>query len=78
MSLLILGLVLFLGPHSLRVFAEGWRRRQVARLGENTWKGIYSVVSVIGFVLIIYGYGLARTYPSAFSRGARSSGVEAN
>jgi uncharacterized membrane protein len=63
MTLLILGLILFLGPHSVRVFAEGWRSAQIARRGEKAWKGIYSVVSVVGFVLIIYGYGLARADP---------------
>lgn len=63
MSLLILGLILFLGPHLLRVFADGWRSAQIARLGANSFKAIYSVISVIGFVLIIYGYGLARADP---------------
>lgn len=63
MVLLILGLALFFGPHSVRIFADGWRTAQIARLGDNAWKGVYSVVSVIGFVLIIYGYGLARADP---------------
>lgn len=60
MTLLVLGLVLFLGAHSVRVFAETWRTRMVARLGEGTWKGIYSVVALVGFVLIIWGYGASR------------------
>jgi len=63
MILLILGLVLFFAPHSVRIFADGWRSAQIARLGDNAWKGFYSVVSVIGFVLIVYGYGLARADP---------------
>jgi uncharacterized membrane protein len=65
MSLLILGLVLFLGAHSVRIFADGWRTQMVARLGANGWKGVYSVLSLVGFVLIVYGYGAARQEPVA-------------
>jgi uncharacterized membrane protein len=57
---LILGLVIFLGVHSVRIFAEDWRRRAIARLGEGPWKGVYSLVSAVGFVILIWGYGLAR------------------
>jgi uncharacterized membrane protein len=60
MIVLILGLVIFLGVHSVRIFAAGWRDSMMARLGENGWKGLYSVVSIVGFVLIVWGYGLAR------------------
>ncbi len=60
MLVLILGLVLFLGIHSVRIFAADFRLAQIARGGEQRWKGIYSVVSLIGFVLIIWGYSLAR------------------
>jgi uncharacterized membrane protein len=63
MSFMILGLVLFLGVHSLRIFAADWREARIAGLGENGWKGIVSVVSLVGFVLIIWGYGLARQEP---------------
>lgn len=63
MALLILGLVLFLGVHSVRVFAEGTRTRFIAQRGENAWKGLYSVLSIAGFVLLIWGYGLARQHP---------------
>jgi uncharacterized membrane protein len=63
MTLLILGLILFLGVHSVRIFADGWRSRQIAQRGEGAWKGLYSVASLVGFVLIIYGYGQARTEP---------------
>lgn len=64
MTLLILGLVLFLGMHSTRIVADGFRSAQVARLGLNGWKAIYSVVSIAGFVLLVYGYGLARESPT--------------
>ena len=63
MSLLILGLVLFLGLHSVRIFAEGWRSAARARLGEGGWKGLYSLLSLAGFALIVVGYGAARQSP---------------
>lgn len=63
MALLILGLVIFLGAHSLRVFANEWRTAQLARLGEKRWKALYAMVSLVGFVLIVWGFGLARQQP---------------
>lgn len=63
MALLILGLVLFLGVHSVRLVAPDWRTRQVARLGEGPWKGLYSIASAIGLALVIWGFGLARAHP---------------
>lgn len=63
MLALILGLILFLGMHSVRLFAADWRDRQIDRLGLLTWKGIYSVVSLVGLILIIWGYGQARQTP---------------
>lgn len=63
MVVLILGLIIFLGSHSVRVVAEDWRRSAMARLGEGAWKGFYSLVSVIGLALIVWGYGLSRLDP---------------
>lgn len=63
MSVLILGLLIFLGSHSVRIFAEQWRNARIARMGEMSWKAAYSVVSIIGFALIIWGYGMARREP---------------
>lgn len=63
MIVLILGLVLFLGAHSVRIVAPAWRDAMLERLGENGWKGAYSLVSLAGFILIIWGYGLARQEP---------------
>ncbi|MEY3981789.1 MAG: hypothetical protein RLZZ281_658 [Pseudomonadota bacterium] len=60
MSLLIAGLVLFIATHSLRIFADGWRGQMVARMGAMPWKGLVSVVSLIGFVLMVMGYAAAR------------------
>lgn len=65
MLFLVLGLALFLGVHSVRIVAEGWRTRALARLGEGPWKGLYSLVSAAGLALIIWGYGLARQQPVA-------------
>lgn len=63
MTLLILGLLLFLGAHSVRIVADDWRTRTIARLGGGAWKGAYALVSAVGFGLIIWGYGLARQEP---------------
>lgn len=63
MLVLIFGLVILLGCHSARIFAEDWRRSMIARLGEGPWKGLYSLVSLIGLALVIWGYGLTRLDP---------------
>jgi uncharacterized membrane protein len=63
MLLFIAGLVIFLGIHSVAIAAPAWREAQIARRGALAWKGLYSVVSIIGFALLIYGYGLARQSP---------------
>jgi uncharacterized membrane protein len=63
MGMLILGLVLFLGVHSVRIFANDWRSQTIAKRGEGAWKGLYSLLSILGFALIIWGYGLARQQP---------------
>lgn len=60
MSVLILGLVIFLGVHSIRLFAADWRERCIERLGKARWMGLYSLVSVVGLGLIIWGFGQAR------------------
>ena len=63
MTVLILGLIVFLGVHSIRIIADDWRSAQLKRLGEGAWKGIYSVISIVGFGLIVWGFGLARQQP---------------
>jgi uncharacterized membrane protein len=63
MHVLILGLVLFLGVHCVGILGSGWRNQQIARLGEKPWKGLYALISIIGFVLIVVGFGLARRHP---------------
>jgi uncharacterized membrane protein len=63
MSILVIGLVVFLGIHSVRIVAEEWRAAQIARVGENAWKLGYSVLSALGLALVIWGFGLARQAP---------------
>ena len=63
MRILIFGLIVFLGVHSVSIVAPTWRDRMVERFGEIPWKGAYSLISIIGFVAIIWGYGEARQAP---------------
>jgi len=62
---LVAGLVIFLGVHSIRIVAPGWRDQMLAKLGVGTWKGLYSIASLAGFVLIVVGYAAARVEPIA-------------
>ena len=63
MSMFILGLILFFGIHMVRIVAGPWRSRQIARLGEMPWKGIYSLLSLAAFGLMLWGYGQTRAAP---------------
>lgn len=63
MLLLILGLLVFLGTHSLRFGSEAWREALIARLGAGPFKGLYSAVSAVGLVLLVLGFGMARETP---------------
>ena len=63
MGALILGLLLFLGMHSARIVAEDWRNQLIAARGPMAWKALYTVVSLVGFGLIVWGYGQARLAP---------------
>jgi uncharacterized membrane protein len=63
MLLLIAGLVLFIGVHSVVIVAPTLRAGTIHALGEGAWKGMYALVSLAGFVLICYGFGLARQAP---------------
>jgi uncharacterized membrane protein len=59
MTLLVLGLVLFLGTHAVSML-RGPRAAVIGRLGENGFKGLYTLISLIGFGLIIWGFGSYR------------------
>ena len=63
MLVLLLGLLVFLGVHSIRIVADGWRTATLARIGEPAWKGVFALLSVVGFVLIVWGFSLARQQP---------------
>lgn len=62
MSILVLGLLLFLGIHCLGFFPE-WRQRRVESMGVGAWKGLYSLIALGGFVLIVWGFHRARLHP---------------
>lgn len=63
MSILIVGLLIFLGVHSLRIFAAAFCQRVQENLGMTTWKVVFALISIVGFVLIVWGFSLARQQP---------------
>lgn len=63
MSYLVIGLLVFLGAHSVAIVAPAWRSAMIERLGDATWKALFTVAAVIGFILLVHGYGLARADP---------------
>ena len=63
MAYLLLGLVLFLGVHSVRIVADGWRTRTLARLGDSPYKSVYTLLSLIGLGLIVWGFAVVREMP---------------
>jgi uncharacterized membrane protein len=60
MTLLLLGIVIFLGMHLVRVVAPDLRASVIERQGKGAWMGIYTAISLAGLLLIIYGFGEAR------------------
>ncbi len=60
---LLAGLLVFLGLHSIRIFADGWRSQTIASIGEPRWKILYTVGAFIGLGLIIWGFSLSRQVP---------------
>ena len=60
MALFLFGLFIFLASHSCRIFAESWRNQIIDRIGEVKWKGLYTIISLIGFIIMVIGYGQAR------------------
>ncbi|MBW2462258.1 MAG: NnrU family protein [Deltaproteobacteria bacterium] len=63
MLFFVIGLVVFLGIHSLSIVSRDFRNRLVERLGPGAFKGVYSLISIAGFVLLVWGYGQARQAP---------------
>ena len=60
MTGLVTGLVLFLGVHSISIFAPDWRDRTVSRIGAGAWRAIYSVIALAGLILIVTAYSHLR------------------
>lgn len=60
MIVLLLGFVLFMSAHSVRIVADDWHTAQIARIGLGPWKGIYSLISIVGLALIVWGYSETR------------------
>jgi uncharacterized membrane protein len=59
MAILAIGLIMLLGAHMFTTF-RGWRAAVIARLGAGNYRSLYAAVSLLGLVLIVYGYGRAR------------------
>jgi uncharacterized membrane protein len=63
MPYLLAGLILFLGVHSVRMLADDWRTQVRRQWGDRTWRAGYSLLSLAGFALIVWGFGLVRQTP---------------
>lgn len=63
MALLILGLVLVIGMHSLKIVLPNWQSDLTRRIGRGPYIGLYSFVSTIGLVLIVWGFARAWQAP---------------
>ena len=61
MIYLVTGLVIFFAIHAVNIIAPQWREAKIASMGEQKWRGLYSIVSAVGFILLIWGYSEART-----------------
>ena len=68
MTYLILGLIIFFGAPLFSTFRSRAPGRDIkAKLGYGPFMGLYSLVSIAGFVLIVWGYGAARPAPILYS-----------
>lgn len=63
MTSLLLGLIVFLGIHSVRIVADDWRTQTRERMGPLAWKAVFSLLSLVGFALIVWGFGQVRQMP---------------
>jgi uncharacterized membrane protein len=59
MYLMLLGLIIFLGAHAFTTM-RAQRAAVIARIGEGPYKGLYSLISLVGLVLIAWGYAESR------------------
>ncbi len=60
MAIFIIGILLFLGVHSISIINEPWRNRMVDTIGQWPWKALYGLAALAGLVVLIYGYGSIR------------------
>ncbi len=63
MYYLVFGLLVFLGVHSVRMVANDWRTKIRKKLGVPAWRAMYSLASLLGFALVVWGFGVARQSP---------------
>ena len=63
MLFLVLGLLLFLGTHSIRIQGDALHDQLIESVGPARFKAIYALVSLLGFALLVYGFGIARDTP---------------
>ena len=56
MALFLLGLIIFFGAHFFAALMRGPRDAMIRKLGAGPYKGLYSLVSLAGFALIIIGW----------------------
>ena len=70
MNVLILGIVVFFGVHLVPI--SPLKNILINRLGENKYKGLFSLIALVGLLIIIYGFGRADFYliwgPLPYSR----------
>ena len=61
MNLLILGIIIFISIHLVPI--SPLKNILINRLGENKYKGLFSLIALIGILIIIYGFSSADYYP---------------
>ncbi|MCL6706903.1 NnrU family protein [Pseudomonas sp. R2.Fl] len=59
MAILILGIILFIGTHSIRIVAPGLRAAMIEKIGLRGWRGLYSLASILSVVLLVWGFATA-------------------
>jgi len=67
MTYLILGLVLFISIHLTRILAPQLRDGAIAKMGDGPWKGVYSIISILGIYVMTLGFGSVKLdYPELY------------
>jgi uncharacterized membrane protein len=71
---LIIGLIVLLGAHVFVTFRDA-RERMIGRIGHNGYRALFSIVSIVGLALIVWGFAEYRAHewlqiwsPPAFMR----------